>query len=97
MAEYNVEREDEVTSGRYVVHLAEGVEAEMTYRKVNDTTISIDHTFVPREFRSAGIALKLVERGVADARAEGKKILPRCSYVAAQFLRHPEWEDLRGT
>ncbi|MDB5560978.1 MAG: N-acetyltransferase [Hyphomicrobiales bacterium] len=95
--DYAVEREDEELAGRYVVHLAEGVEAEMTYRKLDATTIAIDHTFVPREYRGANIALKLVERGIADARAEGIKIVPRCSYVAAQFLRHPEWEDLRAS
>jgi predicted GNAT family acetyltransferase len=35
-----------------------------------------------------------VARGVADARAAGKHILPLCPFAAAQFRRHSEWRDL---
>ena len=38
---------------------------------------------------------RTTEDGIAAARAEGFKIVPLCSYVEAQFRRHPEWEDLR--
>ena len=43
-----------------------------------------------------GVAAKLVEALIADARAEGFRIVPACSYVAAAFARHPEWADLRA-
>jgi predicted GNAT family acetyltransferase len=43
------------------------------------------------------VAARLVEALVADARTEGFKIEPKCSYVAASFTRHPEWGDLLGT
>ncbi|MEE3217561.1 MAG: GNAT family N-acetyltransferase [Pseudomonadota bacterium] len=33
---------------------------------------------------------------IADARSENFTIIPSCSYVAAQFDRHPEWADLRA-
>ena len=92
-----IEREHGPDRGRYVVHFPDGLEAEMTYRRVADGVIAIDHTFVPPEHRKDGLALKLVERGIADARAENLKIVPECSYVVAQFRRHPEWEDLRAT
>ena len=39
-------------------------------------------------------ALKLVEQVITDAQAAGIKIVPLCSYVDAQFRRHPEWADL---
>ena len=80
--------------GRYVVYLPGGAEAEMTYHKSGPNRISIDHTGVPPEFRNLGIAMKLVEAGIADAQREGTKIVPLCSYVAAQFRRHPEWAPL---
>jgi predicted GNAT family acetyltransferase len=55
-----------------------------------------EHTLVPRELEGRGIARALVEALVADARAEGFRIDPQCSYVAAQFRRHPDWADLRA-
>ncbi|RYE87718.1 MAG: N-acetyltransferase [Hyphomicrobiales bacterium] len=89
-----VEREENGDSGRYVVYLPGGAEAEMTYRRTQPGTIAIDHTGVPPEFRNQGIAIKLVEAGIADAQQEGTRIVPLCSYVAAQFRRHPDWAPL---
>jgi predicted GNAT family acetyltransferase len=94
-AEITVERQDGATHGRYMVNLAPGVEAEMTYRKTPGV-MSINHTGVPSEFGGRGVAAKLVNAAIADARAEGFKIEPICSYVEAQFRRHPEWADLRA-
>jgi len=92
--EYVVEREESGESGRYVIYLPGGAEAEMTYHRTRPGTIAIDHTGVPPEFRNLGLALKLVQAGIADARAEGARIVPLCSYVAAQFRRHPDWAPL---
>lgn len=89
-------REDGATRGRYVIHLAPGHEAEMTYRKGENGTITIDHTGVPPAYEGRGIAARLVNKAIADAREHGFKIVPLCSYVVAQFRRHPEWADLRG-
>jgi uncharacterized protein len=33
---------------------------------------------------------------IADARANGFKIILSCQYVQAQYMRHPEWTDLRA-
>lgn len=94
--DYTVKREEGPTRGRYVIHLAPGAEAEMTYRKTGDGPMVIDHTGVPPEFEGRGIASKLVNAAIADARNQGFKITPVCSYVVAQFRRHPEWADLRA-
>jgi predicted GNAT family acetyltransferase len=56
--------------------------------------VAAEHTLVPSEIGGRGVAGKLVEALIADARAEGWKIAPDCSYVAAAFQRHPEWADL---
>lgn len=53
-----------------------------------------DHTLVPPELEGQGIAARLVERMVADARSEGFKIQPQCSYVVVAFKRHPDWADV---
>lgn len=91
--EYVVEREDGPNKGRYVIRV-DGYEAEMTYSKVGNTQIIIDHTGVPDELRGKGLGPILVKRGVDDARAEGKKVIPLCPFAKAQIARHKEWQDV---
>lgn len=94
MDELKITLDETGSKGRYWVRGADGSEAEMTYSKLGDDAIIIDHTLVPDAFRGQGIGLRLVQRGVDDARAAGKKIIPLCPFAAAQFKRHPEWADL---
>lgn len=89
-------REDNGDRGRYVIHLPDGSEAEMTYSRRDETTLIADHTGVPPQYRNHGLALKLVEAAMADIRARGEKVVPVCSYVVAQFRRHPDWADLHA-
>lgn len=92
--EFEVEREDAPGHGRYYIALPGGLEAEMTYRKVRPGVIAIDHTYTPPQFRGRNIAFEMISRSIADARAEGVKIRPECSYAVVQFQRHKEWADL---
>jgi uncharacterized protein len=94
---FAVEREDDAARGRYFITLPGGLEAEMTFRKIHGgTAISIDHTYTPPEFRGRNIAFLMMERAIADARRDGLKVRPECSYAVAQFARHPDWADLRA-
>lgn len=65
----------------------------LTWIRAGDARL-VDHTIVPPPIGGRGIAAQLVEAIVADAREQGFRIVPQCSYVAAQFRRHPEWADL---
>ncbi len=89
-------RELQATSGRYVAKV-EGFpgEAELTFSRTDPSIVIANHTGTPVAMRGHGVATVLVERLVADARAEGFRILPLCPFVEAQFERHPEWSDLR--
>ena len=81
--------------GAYTVALAEGERAELTYARGALDHVVADHTYVPRAFRGQGIAERMVERLIADARAAGTKITPVCWFVAGEFRRHgTEWEDV---
>lgn len=89
-----VTRTDETSHGAYRVELP-GADrpAELTWQALGPLRIA-DHTFVPPAMRGQGVAQVLVEALVADAREQGFRIVPQCSYVAALFRRHPEWADL---
>ena len=90
-----ITRTDETTHGAYRAELAGARPAELTWRARGQARIA-NHTFVPPEMRGRGVAQMLVEALVADARVQGFTIVPQCSYVEAQFRRHPEWADLRA-
>ena len=91
-----ITRTDETTHGAYRAELPGASRAaELTWRASGTARIA-DHTFVPPEMRGRGVAQMLVEALVADARVQGFTIVPQCSYVEAQFRRHPEWADLRA-
>lgn len=91
----DVVREDDAARGRYVIRLGDASEAELTYRRDGERLVA-NHTFVPPAHRGQGLAERLVNRLIADARQSGERIVPLCSYVAAQFRRHPEWADLKA-
>ena len=92
-ATIGIRKEDSSDGGRYVAAL-EGSEAEMTYTKLGPSLISIDHTFVPDTMRGKGVAQALAKNVVMDARRNGWKIIPRCSFMHAQAMRHPDWSDV---
>lgn len=97
MAEqFTVKHEHSGNHGRYVIYLPDGSEAEMTYSRRDDHTIVAEHTGVPPQYRGHGIAEQLVKAAIDHTRATGGKIVPVCSYVVAQFRRHPEWADLHA-
>jgi predicted GNAT family acetyltransferase len=85
--------EEGPSKGSYVYRSGDD-EAEMTFSKAGARLVIIDHTEVPDAFRGQGVGLALVSRAVADARAQGKQILPLCPFAAAQFRRNPEWSDV---
>ncbi len=92
MADFVIEREVNGPKGRYVIR-KDGAEAELTWSATSPTLVIADHTGVPDSFRGTGAGLALVTRMVADARAEGFRIMPLCPFVNAQRKRHPDWAD----
>lgn len=97
MSDVTITRHGNLQSGEYRARLASSSAiGRLTWVKRGTVRVA-EHTLVPREIGGRGVAARLVEALVADARAEGFTIDPQCSYVAAQFDRHPEWADLRAS
>jgi predicted GNAT family acetyltransferase len=92
LTEFSIAREVTGHKGRYVIR-RNGEEAVLTYSITSPTLVIADHTEVPDSFRGTGAGLALATRLVADARAEGFRIMPLCPFVNAQRKRHPEWAD----
>lgn len=98
--EATISHEDNGSHGAYRMDIkGSEQQAELTWRRSlgceGDVRIA-DHTFTPPQARGKGVAGKLVEALITDAREKGFTIVPACPYVAVQFDRHPEWADLRA-
>jgi len=52
------------------------------------------HTGVPGPLEGRGIAARLVQAALAEARQRGWRVRPVCSYVRVYMQRHPETQDL---
>ncbi len=79
-------------SRRFLVSV-EGVQAELGY-ECSEGVMRLTHTGVPSAIGGRGVAAELVRTALEHARTEGLKVVPACSYVAAYFKRHPEYEAL---
>lgn len=96
MEKLTITHHERSDGGEYRAHPADSSHTgRMSWKWRGDARL-VDHTIVPPEIGGRGIAARLVEAIVADAREQGFKIIPECSYVAAAFQSHPEWADLRA-
>ena len=94
-ATIDISRSETESGGRYVARVeGRDGEGELTYSRSSPTKVIADHTGVDDVLRGAGVGTALVKRLVADARADGFTVVPRCSFVRALYKRHPEWSDV---
>ena len=96
MQEVTITRHGDEAAGEYHAHLAGSPQiGRLTWVRRGNSRIA-EHTLVPRAIGGRGVAARLVEALVADAKEQGFTVVPECSYVAAAFERHPEWAALRA-
>jgi predicted GNAT family acetyltransferase len=90
-----ITRSEHAASGRYVASIAgRDGNGELVYTRPQPDRVIATRTVVDDRLRGMGIASRLVDSLVTDARREGFRILPQCSFVRAQFERHPDWSDV---
>lgn len=70
--------------------------ALLEYKKQGEDVLVFTHTFVPPELRGNNIAAILTRFALDDARSQGKKVQPQCSYVDTFMRRNQEYADLRA-
>ncbi len=76
-------------ANRYEIEL-EGQTAVLTYVKVGKQIIFL-HTSVPSALEGHGLAHKLAQTALDDARANGLKVEPECPFVAEYIREHQEY------
>ncbi len=71
-----------------------GAQLAVADYQLEDGRIVFTHTYVPTGLRGHGIAEKLVRAGLEFAKAENRRVVPECSYVAVFIQRHKEFQPL---
>ena len=56
--------------------------------------MTLTHTEVPEELASHGIGTRLVREVLDLVRADGDKVIPRCSFIVAYLRKHKELQEL---
>lgn len=82
------------TKGEFILKRDGKQAGKMTYSKLGNTKIIIDHTEVEEPFKNTGAGRALVEHGVQWARENGVKILPLCPFAKNLIERDPELQDV---
>lgn len=78
---------------RYEIHV-DGTLAGFTMAYVSGDIVTFPHTVVFDEFEGQGLAGQLVSGALDDVRAQGKKVVATCAYVARYIEKHAEYADL---
>jgi uncharacterized protein len=73
------------TAGRF--EIGEGADTVFARYRRDQKHLFIDHVEAPPHLRGTGAAGALMEAIVAQARAEGREIVPVCGYAAAWLKR----------
>ena len=73
-----------------------GVEASVTYRRLDDRKLDFESTFVPHSLRNQYVGTRLVRYALEWARAAGCKVVPSCWFVRQVMEREPEWQTLKS-
>ncbi len=83
---------DNTAAHRYEL-IVDSMTAFVTYERVPGR-ITFTHTEVPPAISGRGVASTLTRAVLDVARANGDKVVSKCSFISAFVRRHPEFQDL---
>jgi uncharacterized protein len=89
-----ISHEEHGNRGVFFIERGDERIAEMTYQKMGNSRIVIDHSEVEPSLRGRGIARSLLDAAVAWARQTNTKISATCPYVIVRFARDPSLGDV---
>lgn len=82
------------TEQRYEAYLPDSDEVAYMNVQRDRNLWLLRGTYVPPAHSGRGVGTSLVQRVLAEARAEGVRIYPQCPFTAAYIKRHPQEADL---
>lgn len=68
--------------------------AYVSFPKIDENTVNINHTFTHTSRRGEGLAKQLMDALYLHLKEKGLKAVPTCSYAVVYFERYPEKRDI---
>jgi predicted GNAT family acetyltransferase len=79
---------DNPALSRFELAVGDGQTAVLTYER-GPGSLKLIHTEVPEPYRGRGFGEMLVKAVLAQARAEGLRVVAVCPFVRAYLRKHP--------
>jgi predicted GNAT family acetyltransferase len=79
-----------LSKSRYELPIADGAVA-VAYYGMDDGRVVLRHTEVPSEYGGQGIGTRLAHAVFEALRAEGKRVIAKCPFMAAYAARNPQY------
>jgi len=83
---------DNAKLNRYELEI-DGTIAFVNYSRTSGVA-TFSHAEVPQKLSGQGVGSALARGALELARAQGYKVIPRCSFIVAFIRKHPEFQDL---
>lgn len=90
----NIKHRSGETKGEFYFESDGKLKAKMTYSKLGNTQIIIDHTEVSDELRGQEVGKRLVEAGIQHARDNNLKVIPLCPFAKSIIERDKSLQDV---
>jgi predicted GNAT family acetyltransferase len=84
---------DNAEKSRFELHVGGELAGFVMYR-IRGQAIDLVHTEVDPGFQGGGLASKLAQASLDDARARHMAVLPTCPYIRSWIRRHRDYADL---
>lgn len=78
-----------VSMSRYELPIADDAVA-VVYYTLEDGRVVLRHTEVPNEYGGQGIGKRLAQAVFETLRAEGKRVIAKCPFMASYAARNPQ-------
>ena len=89
----DIEVHDNDAAARYEITVDGRLGGYVQYEDRGEQRVFV-HTEVDDAFEGQGLGSQLAVGALDDARAQGKRVVPRCPFIKKFIGRHPEYEDL---
>ncbi|MCC5915015.1 MAG: N-acetyltransferase [Balneolaceae bacterium] len=90
----NIQHKSGETKGEFYLEVNGVVKAKMTYSKLGNTQIIIDHTEVDEDLHGENAGKAPVEAGVEHVRKNNLKVIPLCPFAKAMIQRDESLQDV---